>query len=242
VKLAESQMRFAAHIRDPECVPPPTDVEPRRMAVYRELFFANIAGLLAGSFPVTRRVLGAESWNRLVRSFYVCHHAHTPYFLELPREFVDWLRQRPQSAADEPAFLQELVHYEWVELALAISEEEPPAAGVATIGDELDCALAVSPLAWPLAYRWPVQRLGPDYRPAEPPAEPTFLVVYRDQADAVQFLEIGAQTAAFLDALEQSPGLSAHQALERAGAEATPAAREAISDLSRRGVVMPFTA
>lgn len=235
-------MRFAAHIRNPERVPPPADVEPRRMAVYRELFFANIAGLLAGSFPVTRRVLGSEGWNRLVRSFYASHHAHTPYFLELPREFVEWLRQRRQSDADEPAFLQELVHYEWVELALAISEEEPPAAGVALNGDELERARAVSPLAWPLAYRWPVQRLGPDYRPAEPPAEPTFLVVYRDQADAVQFLEIGAQTAAFLDALEQSPGLSARQALERAGADATPAAREAIADLSRRGVVIPFTA
>ena len=205
MRLAEQQLQFAAHLRDPMRVPPPADIEPRRMAVYRELFFANVTGLLAGSFPVTRRILRPDGWNRLVRSFYATHHAQTPYFLELPREFVDWLRARVERPADEPAFLEELAHYEWVELALAISEEELPAAGGAPVGEALDAPLAVSPLAWVLAYRWPVHRLGPDYRPAEQPAHSTFLVVYRDAADAVQFLEIGAQTAGLLDTLEQSP-------------------------------------
>ncbi len=234
-------MQFAAHLRDPARVSPPADVEPRRMAVYRELFFANVAGLLAGSFPVTRRILGTEGWNRLIRSFYSTHHAHTPYFLELPREFVEWLRARTERAADEPAFVDELAHYEWVELALAISEEEPPAAAGVPAGDPLDTPLSVSPLAWALAYRWPVHRLGPDCQPAEPPADATFLVVYRDAADIVQFLEIGAQTAGLLDAIETTPGLTGRQALERtaagSGGDALAAARDAIADLGRRGVL-----
>jgi hypothetical protein len=99
----------------------------------------------------------------------------------------------------------------------------------------------VSPLAWPLAYRWPVHRLGPDHQPAEPPAAPTFLVVYRDAADAVQFLEIGADTARLLDAFEQAPGSTARQALAAAGtaaaAEGTTAARAALTDLLARGVL-----
>ena len=241
--LAEQQKAFAAHLRDPEHVPPPEGIEPRRMAIYRELFFNNLVDLLGGSFPVARRILGMERWRRLVREFYAHHHAHTPYFLELPGEFLGWLTARTGRAEDEPAFLPELAHYEWVELALAISEEVAPETAPASAADPLDTPLAVSPLAWPLAYRWPVQRLSPEFQPVEPPATPTFLVVYRDAADAVQFLEIGAETARLLDALDRSPGLSARQVLlpdtsvPAAGAE--DAAHAAVTELLERGVLAP---
>jgi hypothetical protein len=156
MKLAEQQRAFAAHLRDPDRVPAPADIEPRRMAIYRELFFNNVVDLLGGAFPVARRILGTERWRRLIRGFYAGHHAHTPYFLELPREFAEWLRAREVRAGEEPAFLDELAHYEWVELALSVSEEIPPAAAAPTLSP-LDQPLAVSPLAWPLAYRWPGQ-------------------------------------------------------------------------------------
>jgi hypothetical protein len=237
--LADQQRAFAAHLRDPERVPPPADVEPRRMAVYRELFFNNLVDLLGGAFPVLRRILADAAWRALVREFYAHHHARTPYFLELPREFLEWLQARG-GGGGEPPFLAELAHYEWVELALAISEQEARPAGVLP-ADPLDAKLSVSPLAWPLAYRWPVHRLGPEHRPAEPPAEPTFLVVYRDTADRVQFLEVGAATAGLLDALERSPGLTARAACAGQGTApagaAARAAAESIRDLHARGVV-----
>ena len=243
MRLADQQKSFAAHLRDPEHVPAPAGIEPRRMAIYRELFFNNLVDLLGGSFPVARRILGSERWRRLVREFYARHRAQTPYFLELPGEFVEWLMARTARAEGEPAFLQELAHYEWVELALAISEAVAPDAAVGFATDPLDAPLAVSPLAWPLAYRWPVHRLGPDYQPAEPPAAATFLVVYRDATDAVQFLEVGADTARLLDALEQSPGLTGKQLLSQdaaaqpAGADDAP--RTAIAGLLERGVLTP---
>ncbi|MGH8197136.1 MAG: HvfC family RiPP maturation protein [Steroidobacteraceae bacterium] len=240
--LAEAQREFAAHLRDPEHVPAPAGIEPRRMQIYRELFFNNLVELLGGSFPVSRRILGRERWQRLVRDFYANHRAHTPYFLELPREFTEWLGARVSRSDDEPAFLQELGHYEWVELALAISEEVAPAAGAAVAGDPLDAPLAVSPLAWPLAYRWPVHRLAPEFQPAEPPHTPTFLVVYRDAADKVQFLEIGRDVARLLDALETTPGLTGRQALgsqaSSVSADALAAARAAIADLIARGALV----
>jgi len=238
--LAEQQRAFAAHLRDPEHVPAPAGIEPRRLDIYRELFFNNLVELLGGSFPVARRVLGNERWRRLVRQFYAGHRAHTPYFLELPGEFVEWQATRTARAADEPPFLPELLHYEWVELALAIREEVLPDASDAGGADPLDLPLAVSPLAWPLAYRWPVHRLGPGYQPAEPPAAPTFVVVYRNRADLVQFLEIGAKTARLLEALEQAPGLTGRQALLRAGrvpGDAESAAHAAIADLIDRNVL-----
>jgi hypothetical protein len=240
MKLAEQQRAFAAHLRDPEHVPAPEGIEPRRMDIYRELFFNNLVDLLGGSFPVARRVLGTDRWGRLVRQFYAGHRAHTPYFLELPGEFVEWQATHATRAADEPAFLPELLQYEWVELALSIREGRLPEGTDAGGANPLDLPLAVSPLAWPLAYRWPVHRLGPDYQPEEPPAAPTFVVVYRNRADVVQFLEIGAETAGLLEALEQAPGSTGRQALLRAGGapgDAESAARAAIADLIRRNVL-----
>lgn len=235
MNLAEQQRAFAAHLRDPARVPSPPDIESRRMQVYRDLFINNLTDLLGGAFPVARRILGAERWKSLVRAFYAGHRAHTPYFLELPREFLEWLQARVQRPADEPPFLDELAHYEWVELALAVSEEELPVDGPAAPAP-LDAPLTVSPLAWPLAYRWPVHRLAPDFQPAELPATPTFVVVYRDRSDAVQFLEIGAETARLLDALERSPGTTARAALGGPSGPADAAAL-AVADLIARGVL-----
>jgi len=219
MRLSTLQQHFAAHLRDPEHVAPPEGIEPRRMAIYRELFFNNLASLLAGSFPVCRAILGDEAWRRLVRRFYAGHRAHTPYFLEIPREFLEWLTGRPAAPADEPAFLGELAHYEWVELALSVSEAEADLAGVDPEGDLMRGHPVASPLAWPLAYRWPVHRLAPGYQPTEPPAVPTVLVVYRDDGDAVRFLEADAPTARLLELADSDEAATGRQLIERVAAE-----------------------
>ena len=52
--LRDLQTRFAAHLRHPATHPAPDDVEDRRMAIYRRLFFRNISNFLAKNFPVLR--------------------------------------------------------------------------------------------------------------------------------------------------------------------------------------------
>ena len=60
----------------------------------------------------------------------------------------------------------------------------------------------LSPLAWHLAYRYPVHRIGPDNLPAQPDAVPTCLVVYRDREDEVGFLEINSVTKRLLELID----------------------------------------
>ena len=71
--LATQQDAFSAHIRDPDRNPPPAGIDPRRMQVYRELFFNNVSRLLAGNFPVIRKTLADEAWAALVRRFLARH-------------------------------------------------------------------------------------------------------------------------------------------------------------------------
>lgn len=227
-RLEELQRRFAAHLRDPAQAPAPEGLEDRRLQVYRELFFNNVSGLLAGTFPVLHAILGPERWARLAREFYRDHPCHTPLFLEIPREFLEFLSDERAPGADDPPFLQELAHYEWVELALGIDEQELDALAADPQGDLLAGVPVLSPLAWPLAYRYPVHRLSPEFQPAEPPAEPSFYVARRDRTDQVGFLHANAVTLRLVERLQQHPGLTGAAQLEALADELPQLERSAV--------------
>lgn len=220
--LQQRQAAFAAHLRDPLAHAAPPGIDPRRMAIYRELFFNNIAGLLAGNFPVIRRTLGEEAWNALVRRFYADHRSHTPLFPELAREFIRFLETR--DAQGDPPWLVELAHYEWIELAVQIDDSAPPAHDAA--GDLLAGTPVLSPFVRALAYRWPVHTIGPEHRPAAAPADPTLLVVRRDGEGQVRFAAISPLVYRLLELLGEGAG-NGRSALQALAAEAGVAADEA---------------
>jgi len=218
-EFQKKQFAFAAHIRDPDHVAAPTGVEDRRMAIYRELFFNNIRNLLANMFPVLRKLHTDEKWHSLIRQFMQRHRAETPYFLQLPQELLDFLQNEYTLQDDDYPFLIELAHYEYIELALSISEDVNEFAGVDPEGDLLANIPVKSELAWVYAYQYPVHRISPDYIPEEPTEEPVFLAVYRRENDKVGFLELNPVTAKLLEAISKNEKQQTGEQLLRALAE-----------------------
>lgn len=216
------------------------------MAIYRDLVFNNVSALLAGNFPVIRRLLPDTHWNDLIRDFFVRHRAQTPLFLELGQEFLDFLQTARADDPRDPPFLLELAHYEWVELALRISDVEPNLERIDPTGDLLEGRPVVSPLAWNLSYRFPVHRIGPDCQPDTPPDAPTHLVVHRTADDRVAFLEINAVTQRLLVLLQTEPRTSGRAVLTRIAAElghpdpdqVIAFGASTLGDLRARGVVL----
>ena len=196
------QYAFAAHIRDPDHAPAPDDIEDRRMAIYRELFYNNVEGFISGTFPVLRDIHEDEDWHAMVRDYFHQHRSRTPLFLEIPREFLAWLHDEREPQAGDLPFLYELAHYEWAELALTIAEDTTDRNAVDPDGDLLAGIPVLSPLAWHMSYAWPVHRIGPDYIPDAAGASPTCLAVYRDRADDVGFMEINPVTKRLLELVE----------------------------------------
>lgn len=215
--LRQQQFRLAAHLRDPGAHAPPPGLEDRRLSIYRDLFFNNIEGLLSGNFPVIRKTLGGQRWTALVREFYARHRSHTPLFAEIGREFIRFLQQRAERGTDDPAWLAEMAHYEWVELGLQIADDELPAHAAG--GDLLAGIPVLSPTAWALAYVWPVQHIGPDYRPELPPEAPTLLLVRRDAQYEIRFAEISPLVYRLIEILGAGEN-SGRQTLEQLAAEA----------------------
>ena len=161
----KKQYAFAAHIRDPKHVAAPEGVEDRRMAIYRELFFNNLKNLLSGTYPVLKKLHSDDKWRRIIRKFMQQHQAQTPYFLELPAEFLNFLQNEYVLEADDFPFLLELAHYEYIELALSISEEANNLDGVDPDGDLLTGIPVKSVLTWVYAYQYPVHRISTRSRP-----------------------------------------------------------------------------
>lgn len=214
-RLRDQQLAFAAHLRDPTRPAPPA-IEDRRMAIYRDLFYKSLEGLLANNFPVLRRLRGDAPWHALVRDFYREHRCHTPLFPELGREFLRYLETRAEQGREgDPPFLLELAHYEWVELALSLDDSDPADRDVDPDGDLLAGVPVLSPLAWPLAYAFPVQQIRPDFQPTEPPAQPTFLLVVRDDADSIHFKAIDALGFHLLQAVAANEAGASGEALLR---------------------------
>ncbi|GAB4259186.1 MAG: DUF2063 domain-containing protein [Methylomicrobium sp.] len=217
IDFRAKQREFAAFIRDPQRNPAPTDVKAERMSIYRELFFNNVESFLSSNFPVLKSLFEPEHWLELTQDFFAKHRCRTPHFSEIPEEFLDYLQNERDNPNDWP-FLLELAHYEWVEMALAIAQEEAPE----TTDESLDLQhspLMLSPVAWPLVYRYPVHEIAQDSQPLEAPAQPSFLVVYRTPADAVKFLQITASTYRLLEIIGDRQPITAEDCLMQLAAE-----------------------
>ena len=208
------QRAFAAHLRDPAQAPAPADVEPRRMAVYAELFFNNVESLVAANFPVIRSLHDDDEWHALIRAFYRDHRCHTPLFTEIAREFIRYLETRSDNGAGDPPFLVELAQYEFAELALSLDEADVGALAHDPDGDVVDGIPLASPLARVLAYRFPVHRIRPDFRPDAAPDRPTLILLTRDREDALHFLEIDPLTALLFERLASNTTLSGRACLD----------------------------
>jgi uncharacterized protein len=200
----QKQYAFAAHIRDPQHNPAPDAIEDRRMGVYRDLFFNNLSSLLSSTFPVLKKIHAEDQWRLLIRNFMIHHQAETPYFLEVPQEFLKFLKNGYPGSEDDFPFLLELAHYEWVELELSVSESENDWRRIDAGGDLLDGVPVKSKLAYVLEYQFPVQNISTTFLPVEPGAQPTYLSVFRKADDELGFMELNPVTARLLQLIDEN--------------------------------------
>ena len=199
-----TQNAFMQHIRDPENNAFP-DIEDRRLAIYRELFFNNVEGFVSSAFPVLHSLYSEDDWLALVRKFFSQHDCKSPYFLQISEEFMAFLSNEYQRTDADPKYMLELAHYEWVELALSIADQDPNEGQIADIQTQ---PMYFSSLAWRVSYAYPVQFASSDNPHLNVMDEGNHLVIYRDNDDEIQFVAINGITAHLLQQIESNAGIS----------------------------------
>ncbi|NOQ65520.1 MAG: DUF2063 domain-containing protein [Methyloprofundus sp.] len=213
VDFKAKQAEFSAYIRNPSTATCPSDVPVQRMQMYRELFFNNVESFLSNNFPVLRQLLNDRQWQQLAQDFFSYHSSSSPYFSEIPEEFILYLQDERGIQEGDYPFMLELAHYEWVEMALSISQESLVPAKQPRLLD-LEQGISLSPLAWLLAYQFPVHKISPDYLPLVAPEQASFLVVYRDSEDEVKFVELAPMSFQLLQGIQNQPAISINRCLE----------------------------
>jgi len=234
-QFQQHQVDFAAHIRDPDNVPAPENIESRRMNIYRELFFNNVVNFLAKSFPVLVDLLGNKRWRALIRDYYRDHASHSPLFPDMPKEFLKYLADeravgKHSDTEPDPPFLYELAHYEWVEIGLSLAEEPAPDDALNPNGALLDDRPVTSPLAWLLSYQYPVNKIGKEFQPDSPSEQPHLYIVLRNPELKIVFLSLNLISARLFELLRDNPDESGRDILLTIATELDHPDPEAIVD------------
>lgn len=248
VDFQQTQREMTAWLRAPALMPPPA-VEMRRLEIYRELIHNNIRDFIESAYPVLQSLLPESEWDALLQGFVAEHRAQSPYFRDISLEFRQWMEACRQDWLHERPWAQELLHFEWVELAADCAETDVDEAVVAD-GDLLAGIPCLRQALWPLVYRWPVHTLGPENPPAaELPAQPSCLLVFRADDESVDMLEVHALSARLVELMQAGELASGRELLLRLADEAAvppdAAAREnfvqagagLLADLRQCGVI-----
>lgn len=198
-----AQRQFLAHLRNPQQQPLPIGFAPQGVAVYADLLYNKFNESLELCFPVTHAILGETAWQQLLKSFIAQHRCLSPYYRQIPDEFMAYLQTEPLND-DAPLYLLELAHFEWVELIFAIAEAEPVAAFESDVKDWLVCCPVFAPVLQLLHYAYPVQRINENYQPTTSPEQATHILGFRDADEVVQFVELNPATARLVEILHET--------------------------------------
>ncbi len=200
--LSQLQHDFGRSIRTPGKYPTLTGVTSDTISVYHSLVYSTLYEVTSQAFPVLFEVLGSTSWEKLVRLFLKESAATTPYFYQIPEIFLNYLETlspKVMLAEGLPVYLYDLAHYEWIELALELADIDLDDIGVDQTTSLKNGVAVLSPLAWVVAYDYPVHQINVENMQVD--QSDCYFIVYRNRQDQVKFMEIDENTVQLLSAI-----------------------------------------
>ncbi len=239
----QMQRQFLAHLRQPLSGNQPVGFAEDRLAVYAGLLYNKFDESLTACFPVLHRLLETARWRALVLDFIAEHRCLSPYYRQIPDEFVRYL-QTERQAPDAPPFLAELAHFEWIELVLSISEAGPVEAEMLQDEQLLDAVLMFAPVMRLLYYLWPVQQISRAFQPDEAPPQATHILGFCDTDGQVRFIALNPETVRLILLLQGGfTGRAALHLIAESLSVSEPAqllafGKQILTELHRQGAII----
>ncbi len=185
------QQAFCTRLRGPYAF---LNNQSGREKVYYHLLRANLHEVLVNIYPRVIDAIGTKSWTFLLDAFLQRHAASTPYFYELPDEFLGFLWHNRAEYSQWP-WLWALAHFEWMELVATVANDLFPEPNAAFI--------RCSPLVYYCQYDCAVYPEDKTYTALEKRALPWQGAVYRNRRHGVHWLAVEPWPALLLNILLQ---------------------------------------
>ncbi|MBN4067506.1 putative DNA-binding domain-containing protein [Simkania negevensis] len=162
---------------------------PQRSSLYRRLSYNVIDDLLANAYPITKEFLSDEQWEEIVSSFVHEYTTTTPYFWEMPKGLVEYAKTTEYDKKWGYPFLNNLLHFEWVEIEIEMMPDIPLPPNQRTEGDPLEDIPIVNAESRLEIYNYPVFRIPPHELTGKKGSYPLFSYRHPQQL-RTRFLEL----------------------------------------------------
>jgi len=202
--------------------------EPRfkpqgRYQLYRELVSDRMLQVLQNVCPVANEILTEAEWQKILGEYLKKSPPQSEILRDLPYEFSAWLKSHRHGLSKKFPYLGELVEYEAMEVKvnfLPDDAEKTPRG-----------KLRLNPAHFLGHYRWPVHFLSADFHDIKKiPRGAYHLLLWRDSADNVNFMEVNALVASLIRELETGPKKLVELLKTIAAQNGIPAGEEFISE------------
>lgn len=212
------QRAFTQYLRDPDHIAPPADLAGERLAVYSHAVIKNAETFIGENFPRVKSLFSEAAWASLVRDYFRRHASTTPLFVELPGEFLRYLDEL-RDDSDDPPFLYELAHFEFLETEVSADEQRIDELGLDPAGDVIAGVPVVNPTLRLVRYTFPVHRIDASNRPGTASDAPTFIAAFRDRAHRFGFIDLNSASARAVELLLRDEDLNGREVMHAIAAE-----------------------
>jgi hypothetical protein len=195
------QEKLADYCRTGEYTPL-EGVTPNRVHHYRRLIFNIALDTLSTAYPITKKLLGSESWKEIVEKFYSESECTTPYVWRMPLDFYEFVKsnQSLNELMQRHPFILDLIYFEWIELEMYMMEDIPQDSGKPN-GDLKKDVLVLNPESKVLLLDFPVHRLAPEEITSNHKGK-YYCLCFREPIDRkIQFIDLSAYYAFLIENL-----------------------------------------
>ena len=177
-------------------------IKPDNITHYRRLVYNVVDDMLQNAYPLTHALLTAREWKNAVDDFFSSHACQSPQVWYMPKEFHQYLAASGHALLRKHPFLEELLLFEWTEVALFMMEDKKAQATVS--GNLLRDKLVINPEHELLSFIYPVHAKNAKHIKQADQGN-YFVTAHRNSAGNVVFTGISPVLAIMLACLEEAP-------------------------------------
>jgi len=183
------QSKLAGYCRDGMTPEGLIDINKDNLYQYRRLCFNISSDIIETAYPITFSFLNKDVWEELVTNYYAEHKCQTTQVWRMPLEFYDYCVDKNIQEKLNIPFLNDLLHFEWLELEVHTMEDVPYPETVSS-GDWTNSKIALNPEHKLIQLSYPVHTTAPGDELINKKGT-YFLLIYREKESGnVQFVDL----------------------------------------------------